>query len=304
MSQTVVQNQDADLVAILTDSANTPVLSLTASDVTADFRKEGETAFTSKSLPDTAGAVTSGNAETYTLVDSQTLLVAVDGGGALTATFNTADFVDISNATAAEVAAVITTDITGASAADVSGSVVITSATTGTTSSIQVTGGTANPALGFATTLNSGRNIFVEIGSGVYTIEFLSTELDTIGAFTFKVNGATIRQFVEVVNIVAVDTVTTLVTIPTCIINGHVFDLNGKPLQGAAVSARILGFPTISNAAALGDELVSVTTDAAGEFFLEVARLATIDLIIPKANFRRQFVVPNQSSVNLFTGIP
>lgn len=97
----------------------------------------------------TAAAITSGNAETYAFSDGETLLVAVDGGGAQTATFNTGDFADIANATAAEVAAVITTDISGASAADVGGSVVITSATTGVTSEIEVTGGTES-ALGFA----------------------------------------------------------------------------------------------------------------------------------------------------------
>lgn len=96
--------------------------------------------------------VTSGNTETYALVDGQTLTVRVDGQTtAQTIVFNTSDFVDINNATAAEVAAVISTDLTTPSATGGTsgGAVTITSDSGGT---ILVTGGTANAALGFPTT--------------------------------------------------------------------------------------------------------------------------------------------------------
>ncbi len=102
--------------------------------------------------------ITSGAAETYALVDGQTLLVSVDKGAAQTATFNTADFGTIGLATAAEVAAVITTDITGATAFDSGGSVRIESDTLGLNTAIQVTGGTANPELSFSTTAITAMN--------------------------------------------------------------------------------------------------------------------------------------------------
>ena len=50
-------------------------------------------------------------AEPWVLVDAFTLLVKVDGGAVQTALFETADFGDIGAATAAEVVAVINTDI-------------------------------------------------------------------------------------------------------------------------------------------------------------------------------------------------
>lgn len=303
MGQQVTQNVAAELVALLTLN-NVPVLGLTSADVTAQFRKEGGSSFSAKALADTAGAVTSGNSETYTLVDAQTLLVAVDGAGALTATFNTADFVDISNATAAEVAAVITTDITGASAADVGGDVVITSATTGSTSSIQVTGGTANTALGFATNLNSGIDVFEEIGNGLYTIDFFATELDTLGSFTFLVDGAPIDQSTTIITVIAATETPTSVSAQTCTITGHVFDLEGNPIQNAGVSARVLGLPSIEqNQIAVSDDLVSTQTDSNGQFFLPLIRLADVEVFIPLVNYRRQFVVPNQSTANLLTEI-
>ena len=96
--------------------------------------------------------VTAGNAETYALNNGETLTVRVDGQTvAQTVTFNTGDFVDINNATAAEVAAVISTDLTTPAA---TGGVSPTEATITSDSggSVRVTGGTANGALGFPTT--------------------------------------------------------------------------------------------------------------------------------------------------------
>lgn len=94
----------------------------------------------------TAAARESGNAETFDLANGLTLLVSVDGGPVQTITFLTAEFVDITNATAEEVAAVINAKITGAQATVTSGGtkVTITSDKRGTGSSINVTGGTAN----------------------------------------------------------------------------------------------------------------------------------------------------------------
>jgi hypothetical protein len=103
-------------------------------------------------------AIDSGNSETFTLSNGQTLTVKVDGGSTQTATFNTGDFIDINNATAAEIAAVLNTDITGVTAHDAGGKVRIETDTQGTGSSIQITGGTANTAIGFSTSTVAGMN--------------------------------------------------------------------------------------------------------------------------------------------------
>ena len=302
MSGSVTQNLAADLVATLSDSSNLPVTGLVHTDISVEYSKDGG-AFTPKSLTPTAATITSGNAETYVLVDGQTLTVAVDGGGAATATFETADFSNIALATAAEVAAVITTDIAGATAADVSGSVVITSDTTGASSNLTVTGGTANALLGFDTAQVDGATFLVEIGSGVYTLEFTATELDTLGNFIYKVNGATIIQFVDTTVVVAAGQATTPTSVSTCIISGHVFDLAGNAIQNATVSARVLGAPSVTGVVGLGDSTVYARTDSNGEFFLELVRLATVDIVISKMNYRRQLTVPNAASALLFSGI-
>ena len=99
----------------------------------------------------TAAARQSGNAEPFALADGQTLTVRIDGGAVQTITFLASEFGAIGAATAAEVAAVINAKIAGASAT-VTGAgarVTITSDRRGTSSSVEVTGGTANGALGF-----------------------------------------------------------------------------------------------------------------------------------------------------------
>jgi hypothetical protein len=106
-----------------------------------------------------AAAIKSANGEPYALVNGQTLTVEVDGGAVQTATFNTGDFAAIGAALAAEVAVVINTDITGVTATDAGGDVRIESDDAGgSTSSVEVTGGTANAALGFSTTEVAGMN--------------------------------------------------------------------------------------------------------------------------------------------------
>ncbi len=86
-------------------------------------------------------------------------------GYSTTPVSGTGDFVDISVATAAEVATVITADVSGASAADVADAVRITSAILGATSELEITGGTANVALGFSTTPVNGTQDFTNFAS-------------------------------------------------------------------------------------------------------------------------------------------
>jgi len=93
-----------------------------------------------------AASEESANTATYDLADSLTLTVKVDQGAVQTITFLTAEFADITNATALEVAAVINAKISGASATVTSGGtkITITSDKLGTGSYVEITGGTAN----------------------------------------------------------------------------------------------------------------------------------------------------------------
>ena len=97
----------------------------------------------------TPAAVAAGGAGPYVLADGQTLNLRVDGGGEQTVFFASGDFADITNATASEVAAVVNSAIVGGRATTSGGVVRLASDTEGTSSQLQVTGGTANAALAF-----------------------------------------------------------------------------------------------------------------------------------------------------------
>lgn len=77
-------------------------------------------------------------------------------------TFGTGDVADIDSVTAAEIVAVILTDISDVSASDVGGSVVITADSLGFGSALQVTGGSINDATVFPTTQVMGTGPFVD----------------------------------------------------------------------------------------------------------------------------------------------
>lgn len=98
----------------------------------------------------TRATLTSGNTEPYALTNGNTLTISIDGEPDQTVTFNTADFVNIGAATAAEVAAVVLAQTTDIGAADVGGAVVLTNARSLlNTRTLEVTGGTDAAAFAF-----------------------------------------------------------------------------------------------------------------------------------------------------------
>ncbi len=108
-----------------------------------------------EAIPTTAEPVVSLSEAPFNLDDGMTLNVTVDGVSEVV-TFATGDFVDINAATAAEVVAAMNADLTGSPATAVGNAVQVASSTTGETSKVQVTGGTANAVLDFPTELSQG----------------------------------------------------------------------------------------------------------------------------------------------------
>lgn len=103
-------------------------------------------------------AVVSASAETFALVNGQTLGIQVDGGATQTVLFVTGDFASIGAATAIEVSDAINANATGIECLDALGFLFMQSDTDGSASSIQVVGGTSNAVLGFPVTLVAGMN--------------------------------------------------------------------------------------------------------------------------------------------------
>jgi len=134
-------------------------------------------------------SLTAGNSPTYALSDGQTLIVEIDGGSAQTITFLTAEFANIAAATAEEVIAVINAKMTGGYADLDGGDPRINSDVQGTDSHVQVTGGTANAALGFSTTIVDGTGDVADIS--LVTVAEIKTvvENDVANTIVSSVSG-------------------------------------------------------------------------------------------------------------------
>jgi len=142
----------------------------------------------------TAAARETTNAETFGLVDGDVLNVVIDQGAPQAITFLTAEFADIANATAAEVAAVINAKIVGAQASVTSGGtkVTITSDKRGTGSFVEVTGGTATGALklDFAAAEVQGTGNVADIEAVTVAEVKTIVELAVVGVAVTNVGGA------------------------------------------------------------------------------------------------------------------
>jgi len=98
-----------------------------------------------------AASVGAGGPGPYLLADGQTLGLRIDGGAAQLLAFVAAEFAAIGAATASEVAAALNAKLVGGKAVVTGGVPRIISDTRGTGSRVEITGGTANGALGFPT---------------------------------------------------------------------------------------------------------------------------------------------------------
>jgi hypothetical protein len=87
----------------------------------------------------------------FALGAGDTLVVEVDGGPPVTVTFTAGDFPDFGNVTSGQLAAKLNAALTGMTASDDSGGVLIESASTGPGSRVEIAGGSARAALGFPT---------------------------------------------------------------------------------------------------------------------------------------------------------
>lgn len=100
-------------------------------------------------LDTSPAALITGVSEPFALADLDTFEIEVDGGTAQQVQFMTADFADITMATAAEIVAVLNAALTGVTADDQGGAVRLISDTIGASSSLHVVDGTSLPALSF-----------------------------------------------------------------------------------------------------------------------------------------------------------
>lgn len=141
---------------------------------------------------------------------------------------------------------------------------------------------------------------WTELGSGVYTLALSATDTDTLGRLIVTVNSATVTQFVAEAEVVTPANASSAVEVLTCVVSGYVMGLDGQPAVNQGVWARSLGVAW-QGTIGLADSTVATKTDANGQFFLTLARLAEVQIDIPVMNYSRRLTVPNAVAADLFT---
>jgi hypothetical protein len=149
----------------------------------------------------------------------------------------------------------------------------------------------------------SGSN-FVEVGGGTYSITLATTDTDVLGNLYIRVSGATVETTLVLGYVAASAPVnpTTPLSINTTALFGYIVDLQGTPVSGASVSARVLATPAIGSSTEdyiQADTLVTAKSDADGFFTIVLISGAQVDFYIPSAGYRRTLQVPS-SSTNVF----
>lgn len=222
----------------------------------------------------------------FALANADVLTVKINGGAVQTVTFLTAEFVDITNATAEEIAAVINASLSGGSASASTGGtkVTITSDKIGTGSSVEVTGGTANAAgkLNFLTAVVAGTGNVADINA--VTVAEIKTvvEAAVTGVSVSNVGGAakftrsTATGASATVQVTAASSADTIIGVDNAVHAGG---------SGAAVSTlRLDGKTPGTYAHALKGKIVAATSGAAAEFNLQVLKNGLIVETFPNVS--------------------
>jgi hypothetical protein len=140
-----------DIISVIASQIGPKQLTLTEDSFPAHFEL-----LVLEAIDVLSGSVNSGNTENFALTDSDVLNVKIDGGVTQSIVFVATEFVDITQATANEVAKFIEANLAGGNAVVDVGRILMRSDVLGDASSIEVTGGTANVALAFDTDLHTG----------------------------------------------------------------------------------------------------------------------------------------------------
>ncbi len=224
---------------------------------------------------DAAAASRESAAENFALANGNTLLVAIDGGSVQTITFATANFVSIGAATAEEVAAVINGVLVGGRATVTSGGtkVTISSDRKGTSSGVNVSGGTGNAALGFTTGNTPGTGDVANIEAVTVAEAKAVIEADVAGVTVTNVGGKA-----RVTSNTVGGASSVLVTAASTADTLFGFDnASHVGLSGSAVDTlRLDGATDGAYANALSAKILDATSGESGRFNLQVLKAGVI----------------------------
>ena len=249
----------------------------------------GGTYFEITAAADAAATLLGSQTAPFTL-NGKTLLVEVDQGTEQTITFVTADPIN-----ADDTVDFINDNLTGVTASEDGGAIRLTSDTLGTSSTLEITGGTALADLGFTTgDSDNGEDarITLVIGTDEYEFDDESGDPDNYYKVRYYNSGTgAVSSFGDPVkgNIGSIIAPTDLVKATV-----DLAGLDGRPLADTYVIFYNVYVPPllVGDVGIMGKE-VRVATDQAGHAETMLVKGATVDVTISGTGMIRQIVVPD-----------
>jgi len=146
---------------------------------------------------------------------------------------------------------------------------------------------------------------WLNIGNGIYSINFSPTDMDTVGDFTFFLTSSLFDNFLY--DEFTIEPATTPIQAPLpsqCIVSGTIVNQSGLPPRPVKVVARPAAFPAQSGQNIMSADAVFTYVDAYGNFSLALVRNSVVIVEVERAGIRAQINVPDSPTANLIDLLP
>jgi hypothetical protein len=149
---------------------------------------------------------------------------------------------------------------------------------------------------------------WIELGNGLYSIKFNSTDTDTVGDFTYVLSGSDFDNFLydEFTIEPAPTGGVSPAVLQQCVVSGTLANImalppTGEPLKIVAYTPQ---FPAKYQTTIVSGDVAWTFADAYGNFTLPLLRKSTVIVEIKRCGIRAQITIPDAPTANLLDLLP
>lgn len=240
----------------------------------------------------TAAAITGSQTAPFN-INGETLLLKVDGGSEQTVTFATADPVSVDNAIG-EINGQ-TTDLT---ASEDTGAVVLTSDTTGTSSTLEITGGTALTDLGFTLDqYDNGEDARIDLVGGTSTYSHNDESGDSTYFYKTRYYNSSTQAVSSFSDPIEGDVGSIVASASLITAKIDLASIDGSPIADRRIVFYHKYVPPLmaDTIAVLGKQVVMIT-DSAGHAEVSLVKGTVVDVSIDGTSIIREITVPSSGT--------
>lgn len=146
---------------------------------------------------------------------------------------------------------------------------------------------------------------WVNLGGGVYRINFSALEMDTVGDFTFTLSSVSFNNFTfEEFTIEPLIIVNPVILPSQCVVSGSIFNQSAFPPRDLRIVASPVNFPAKDGGSIIASDEVYTSPDSQGNWQLTLIRNSVVIIKIERCGINTQITVPNSPTANLVDLLP